>query len=173
MTAAAPTLLRTGRWQFVSSLTSARLAVRNFGVKTVHGQLPVLEAWVDVDASGRPTAVHATLDLAGLDTGNARRDRDLRAPRLLDTAKYPTVTFDAAAPTQVGETEWTVAGRLTGRATAADLTLQVRVAPPRDGQVGVHAVTELDRCALGVTAPRLLIGRRVAICVDATFTAPR
>jgi polyisoprenoid-binding protein YceI len=173
MTATTGTALRAGRWQIVSSLSCAGLAVRNFGVKTVQGRIPVLDAWVDVDASGRPTAVHATLDLAGIDTGNTRRDRDLRAPRLLDTAKYPTVTFDGAAPKQVGVEEWTVAGRLAARATSVEVTLQVRVTSAAEGQIGIHAVTELDRRDLGVTAPRFLIGRRVAICVDAAFTAPR
>ena len=142
-------------------------------MKTVHGRIPVLDAWVDADAAGQPTAVHATLDLAGIDTGNARRDRDLRAPRLLDTAKHPIVTFEGTAPKQVGADEWIVPGRLAARTTSVDVTLQVRVTSSAEGQVSVHAVTELDRRDLGVSAPRFLIGRRVAISIDAVFTAPR
>ena len=172
MTSTTGTALRAGRWQVVSSLSCSGFAVRNFAAKTVHGRVPVLDAWVDVDESGRPTAVHARLDLAGIDTGNARRDRDVRAPRLLDTAKYPAVTFDSDAPKQVGADEWTVPGRLAAHATTAEITLQVRVTSSAQGQVAILAATELDRRDLGVTAPRFLVGRRVAITVDAAFAAP-
>jgi polyisoprenoid-binding protein YceI len=166
--------VRTGRWEFVSSLTCAGFAVRNFGVKTVRGQLPVRSARVDVDESGRPSGVHATLDVAGIDTGNARRDRDLRGPRLLDVAQYPMITFDSSAIEQVGDTEWVVTGRLAGHGTHVEVSMQVQVTSTRDGGIAVRAVTEFDREALGVTAPRFLIGRRIAVDISATFrTAAR
>ena len=47
--------------------------------------MPIVSATVDVDAGGRPTAVHATLDLTGITTGNPKRDSDLQKPHLLDT----------------------------------------------------------------------------------------
>lgn len=164
--------LRTGRWEFVSSLTSAGFAVRELGVKTVSGQFPVQAAWVDVDASGRPVAVHASLDVAGVDTGNARRDRDLRKPGLLDTAQYPTLTFDGGPAQRTSDTEWVVPGRLTGHGASVELTLHVETTSMRDDHIALRAITELDRRELGVTAPRVLIGRRIGVHIDATFAAP-
>ncbi len=163
--------VRPGRWEFVGSLSSAGFAVRNFGFKTVRGQLPVRAARVDVDESGRPTAVHATLDVAGIDTGNARRDRDLRGRRHLDTAQYPVLTFAAASVEQVGDTEWVVAGRLAGHGASVDVSMQARVTATREGGIAVSAIGEFDRRALGIDAPRFLIGRRIAIDINAVFSA--
>ena len=64
------TALRTGRWELTPARTSVGFAVRNFGVATGRGQIPVTAAWVDVDDAGRPAAVHAELDLTRIDTGN-------------------------------------------------------------------------------------------------------
>lgn len=157
---------RTGRWELVPARTRAGFAVRSFGVATVRGHIPVTAAWVDIDASGRPTAVHAELDLNRIDTGNPRRDRDLRKPHLLDTARHPALTFDGAAAGT------TVDGLLTGR-TATHVSLDITSAPPSDaGMVTAHATTTFDRAGLGVRAPRFLIGRRIAVLIDATFAPP-
>ncbi len=163
---------RTVRWEFVSSLTCAGFAVRNFGLRSVRGQLPVRTAWVDVDESRGPTAVHATLDVTGIDTGNARRDRDLRGARLLDVAQYPVLTFDATSVEQVADGEWMVAGALAGHGTLVEVSMPARVTSTRDGGIAVRAFTEFDREALRVTAPRFLVGRRVAVDVNAAFSPP-
>jgi len=160
------TVPRTGRWELVPARSTADFAVRNFGFATVRGQIPVTAAWVDVDPAGQPAAVHAELDLTRVDTGNPRRDRDLRQPRLLDTAHHPTLTFDgvAAGPT--------VDGVLNGRA-AADVSLGVTGVTPGDGGiVTARATCAFDRAALGVRAPRLLIGRRITVVINATFAPP-
>ena len=71
--------------------------MRNFGLSTVRGIVPISSATVVCEGGepgGRVTAVHADLDLAGIDTANARRDKDLRGSRLLDTDRYPELTFD-------------------------------------------------------------------------------
>jgi polyisoprenoid-binding protein YceI len=160
------TALRSGRWELVPARTSASFAVRSLGVVTVRGHIPVTAAWADVDAAGRPKAVNAELDLTRLDTGNPRRDHDLRKPHLVDTAHHPTLTFDGTAA------DTTVDGVLTGRASAR-VSLDVTSITPSDtGMVTVHATTAFDRAALGVRAPRFLIGRRIAVVIDATFAPP-
>jgi polyisoprenoid-binding protein YceI len=150
----------------VPARTRAGFAVRNFGVATVRGHIPVTAAWVDVDAAGRPTAVHAELDLNRIDTGNPRRDRDLRKPYLLDTARHPALTFDGVAA------DTTVDGLLTGRA-ATHVSLDITSVTPSDaGKVTAHATTTFDRAGLGIRTPRFLIGRRIAVLIDATFAPP-
>ena len=164
--------LRTGRWQLVSSLSSASFTVRNFGALRVTGHVPITAAWVDIDDLGRPGRVHAELDLAGVDTGNVRRDRDLRTPRLLDTERFPGMTFTGAgqAPTADGVQ---LPGRLTAHGRFVDLTLTA--GPVREVQpdvLGVRATTEFDRRDLGITAPRFLIGAHIAVIIDAAFRRP-
>jgi polyisoprenoid-binding protein YceI len=163
--------LRVGRWQHVSALSRADFTVRHLGSNLVRGTVPIIGAWVDVDQSGEPAAVHATLDLAAIETGNGRRDADLRKPRLLDTANHPTMTFVGDRPRPVGA-GWQVPGRLQVRATA-DVTLEAQIVGSHDaGELCVRAEVTLDRRELGVTAPRVMIGRYVSVTIEAVFHPP-
>lgn len=164
--------LRAGRWQLQGANSRTEFAVRNLGVRTVHGQVPLHEAWVDVDPTGNPASVHAVLNLAGITTGNTRRDTDLRKPTLLNTGQYPTLTFtgEPADPTNTG---WSVPGNLEAHGQTTAITLRVEVTAQADtGAVTVCASTELDRRDLGVRAPRLLIGARILITIHATISRP-
>lgn len=162
--------LRTGRWEFRATLSSAGFAVRNFGLKTVHGQVPIREASVVVARDGDITAVRAGLDLAGIDTGNSRRDTDLRKPHLLGTVKYPDLTFTARTVERIGD-GWRVLGDIEACGARTPVALHAIVT----GHAGspdltVHASAEFDRRALGIRAPRVLIGRRIRVSIDAVFT---
>lgn len=164
--------LRTGRWQLVNSLSSARFSVRNLGVRRVSGHVPITAAWVDVNDHGHPRHVQAELDLVGIDTGNTRRDRDLRAPRLLDTDHFPTMAFTSADPVSTAD-GWQVPGQLAAHGHTVDLTLTV--GPARETQpdlLTVHASTEFDRRDLGIIAPSFLIGTHILIIIDAAFHGP-
>lgn len=173
-TSAHPTsdTLATGHWAIVPRNSTAGFAVRNFGLHTVHGIVPIRSATV-VCESGRPggrvTAVHAALDLAAIDTANARRDKDLRGSRLLDTDRYPELTFDC---TDVRATAdgWQLAGTLGAHGTSTAVTVDaVCTAGPVNGLLTVRATTVFDRRDLGITAPRVLVGHRVVVEVEAQF----
>ena len=161
------TVTLTHRWDVIITLSCASFAARNFGVKTVTGQVPIREAWVDVDGTDRPVAVHASLDLAALSTGNARRGRDLAKPRLLDTGRHAELVF-SGGPGQPADGYWQVLGKLSGHGASVDVELAVTVQRSGD-EVHVHATTSFDRRDLGITAPRTLIGTRIAVTVDAVL----
>ncbi|MGS0683930.1 YceI family protein [Nakamurella sp. GG22] len=164
--------LATGQWAIVPRSSTAGFAVRNFGLNTVRGIVPIRSATVVCDGDGtggRVTAVHAELDLAGINTANTRRDKDLRGSRLLDTDRYPRLTFDC---TEVRTTAdgWRLAGTLSAHGTSTAVTVDaVRHAGPVNGLLTVRATTSFDRQELGITAPRVLIGHRVAVEVEAQF----
>jgi polyisoprenoid-binding protein YceI len=157
----------TGRWELVNSLSCAGFAVRNLGAKVVRGQVPIRYAWVDVDEHGRPITVHAELDLAGIDTSNPRRDGHLRKPNLLDTDRFPTITFTAAVAQADGDT-WLLPGRLAARGTETDVVLTASSRDDGD-RVTVHATTTFDRRALNVRAPRIMIGAQVTVTIEAVL----
>lgn len=159
----------TGRWELVNSLSCAGFAVRNLGVKVVRGQVPIRYAWVDVDEHGQPIALRAELDLVGIDTSNARRDRDLRKPNLLGTDRFPALTFTfAGGAAKADDDTWLLPGRLAARGTEIDAVLAASSRADGD-RVTVHATTTLDRRALNVRAPRLLIGAQVTVTIEAVL----
>ncbi|HET6876912.1 MAG TPA: YceI family protein [Jatrophihabitans sp.] len=166
MSAAAAYELRTGRWELVASASTARISVGNFARRVVTGDVPIRSASVELGADGVPGQVEAVLDLAALDTGNSRRDADLRKPKLLDTARHPDLTF-TGTPARIGD-DWQVRGRACAREHEVAVTLSASLATAADG-VSVTADTDLEVRAFGVRAPRLLIGRTVHVHIEARF----
>ncbi len=112
-------------WQVDLSRSSAEFTARSLVVNDVRGRIPIRRAAVTNDRDGRPVAVHAVLDVTGVDTGNRRRDRDLAAPRLLDTVRWPTLDFTGRIQPSGGSGAWQVTGTLTARGTATDVVVDL------------------------------------------------
>lgn len=170
-----PAVPVTGQWSIVRRNSTAGFAVRNFGVHTVRGIVPIKDATVVCgdEPGGGVREVHATLDLAGIDTANPRRDKDLRARRLLDTDHHPDLAFDCSGVRTTSE-GWQLAGILTAHGNSTPVTVDaVRTAGPVNGLLTVRATTTFDRRELGITAPRALIGQQVVVQVDAQFRVDR
>jgi polyisoprenoid-binding protein YceI len=166
VTAAPPTGLTAGQWTVDLANSTATFRVSNFG-RTVTGTVPIIEGIVDIDGNGRPSAISGSLDLGAIDTGNARRDSDLRKPKLLDLDRFPTMTFaaDTVAASPAG---WRITGHLTARGTSVPLAGDVEVSQ-QDRSATVTAHTRLDRRTLGIRAPGILIGHAIDITVTATI----
>ncbi|GHE77381.1 hypothetical protein GCM10017786_03460 [Amycolatopsis deserti] len=151
------TAVRSANWTVVAEGTTARFRVRNFGLNRVTGTIPVRGGAV------QGTAVRAELDLVALDTGNPKRDADLRKPNLLDSAARATLRFTGTA-VDGGLVE----GTLALRGTTCPITLTVRPAPDdRPDAPHLVATGVLDRTALGMRVPRFVIGRHIEVTVDA------
>ena len=173
---AAPGGLRTdaGTWSVSDSRTQLGFAVGNLG-RTVHGTLPCSWGDVVVDASGTPVRARVGIDLRGVATGIDRRDADLRGPRFLDVDRHPTMTWTADRFTRESDGGWTATGTLSLRGTHAPLAVTGRVesVDPAGGAVRVLATAVLDRTAVGIRVPAVLVGRRVDITIDAWLTLAR
>ena len=166
-----PPVLQVGTWAVSGSRTQVTFAVRNLG-RSVHGSVPCRAGALDVDEAGMPSRLVAELDLESLDTGIARRDADLRAPRFLDIDRHPTMTWTADGFTRQAGGRWAADGVLCVRGTTAPLTLTGAAELRPDGWLRVRATASLDRTAVGIRAPRILIGRVVGIGVDAWLSRP-
>jgi polyisoprenoid-binding protein YceI len=168
MKALAPTEVAAGTWSLVPEATTARFAVRDKLVTTARGTLPVLSGGVTVGSDGQVSNICVELDAAGVDTGNARRDKDLRASRFLDVLEHPTIVVQAEAA-KAGPTGWQLAAELTARGRRCQLTLDV-VALDRDGdRVRTRVTGRLDRSGLGIRVPTFIVGRYVDLDVTAAF----
>lgn len=155
-----------GTWSVSDSRTRVTFSVRNFG-RPVHGSVACARGEVEIDGAGAPRRVSAELDLGSVDTGIARRDADLRKPGLLDIDRQPAMTWTADRFTRRDDGRWTAEGILQVRGTSAPLTVTGQAELLPDGWVRVRGTAALDRTAVGIRAPRFLIGRRVGIDVDA------
>jgi polyisoprenoid-binding protein YceI len=170
VTTTSPVTLSTGRWTVDPAHSTATFRVGNLG-RTVTGTVPITEGTVVID--GQHSAITGSLDLGAIDTGNARRDKDLRKPKFLDLDRYRTMTFTADTIT-IAPAGWRVTGQLTARGTSVRLAGHVDVSAEYTSAT-LTAHTQLDRRALGIRAPRIMIGNHIDITVTATIrlTAPQ
>src|SRR5262249_56608736 len=136
-----PLALSTGRWAVAPAHSPAPSRVGNLG-RPVPGPVPTPGGTRDIAGRGQPSAITGTLDLGAIDTGNARRDKDLRKPRLLDLDRHPTMTF-AADTITASPTGWQVTGHLAARGTRVRLAGDVE-ASGQDRSATVTAHTKLD-----------------------------
>ena len=166
--APAPT---TGTWTVSDSRTRVTFAVRNLG-RPAHGSVACSWGELEVDGTGAPVRVAGELDLGTVDTGISKRDADLRKQWLLDTDRHPTMTWAADRFTRHDDGRWTAEGVLHVRGTSAPLAVTGVAEVLPDGWVRVRATATLDRRAVGIRAPRFLIGCTVDIDVDAWLSCP-
>ena len=162
---------RTAIWHVSDSRTQVRFTVRNLG-RPVRGSVALSRGEVEVDADGAPVRVRAEFDLASLDTGIGRRDLDLRHPRFLAVDRQPVMVWTCDRFTRREDGSWLAAGTLSVRGTATPLEVTA-VTEDADGATVVRAAAVLDRLAVGIRAPRAVIGRVVRIEIDAWLVPPQ
>ena len=164
------TTVTAGTWTVDLAHTRAEFAARHLFGSTVHGTVGVTAGTIEVGTDGRPVRLHATLDPASIDTGNARRDADLRGKRFLAVDAYPLMeaTADRIAATARG---WHVDAVLRGRGCEApvriDATLEGAATAPR---LQVSGTARLDLRDVGIRVPGFLVRRFVDLSVSAQLT---
>jgi polyisoprenoid-binding protein YceI len=164
LTPAAP----VGHYRIDPSQTTVRFSTRHlFGLGAVTGTVKVREADFRVTEPLSAT-VHAVLDAASFDTGNPRRDRDVRSARYLDVTAYPDIIY-SSHQVLLHEGKWVAVGTVTAHGVAApvDLTLD-ELRHGENGKLILRASAKIDRYAHGVTAGKGLAARWLTVEVTAT-----
>lgn len=164
--------LAAGTWTVDAAATRAQFHARDVLRRTVTGTMSVLAAAVEVSAAGLPLHVRAELDLGSVATGNARRDSDLRRARFFGVARGAVMTLTAGPARPDGPDRWLLAGELELKDTRCPIDVAVQLADLTGGRARVQATATVDRRAAGITVPALLIGRHIAVQVDAVLHAP-
>jgi polyisoprenoid-binding protein YceI len=168
MTKTTATELRDGTWT-VPTETRATFAARTFGILTVRGTLALERGTVTV-TGGRPVAAEGTLAAGSVTTGIAKRDEHLRTAQFLDAERHPQVGLRALR-FEPAEDGWTVPAMLTVGGAETPVTLHARRLPdPAPGVAAVRITSEFDRTTTRMRAPRFMIGHRVAMEAELTFS---
>jgi polyisoprenoid-binding protein YceI len=165
-----------GEWVADLAACTVSFTVRNFGLRTVTGQIHLNSAALIVGPSGQPVSVRANLDARRIDTGNRRRDSDLRGPRFFATDRWPAISFQASH-IQASEAGWTIDGTLTVKDRHCPVRLDVGCLDMPPGQpaahVTLHATGRLDRRLAGVdAAPAFLVGHTISLSLTVRLCPP-
>jgi polyisoprenoid-binding protein YceI len=175
------------KWTFEPGHTAAEFRARHMMVTYVRGHFKNVKGSLVFDpADASRSSVEATIDAAGIWTGEPDRDAHLRSADFLDVAHYPTITFRGNRTEVHSETEATITGDLTIRGIARTVPLHVRYLGQwqtpwwEDGvdkgpktRAGFTASTSINRHDFGVswnsTLDRggVVVGHIVDIIIDA------
>jgi len=97
-----------------------------------------------------------TIDASSVDTGTADRDAHLRSDDFFAVGTYPTLTFTSSRVVKTGDDTYDVAGTLTIRGIAKDITLPVTYLgtakdPWGNARAGFEATVTVNRKDFGLT----------------------
>lgn len=106
------------------------------------------------------SSVEFTIDASSIDTRDAQRDDHLRSPDFFDVEKHPEITFKSSKITRVNDTTFAVAGTLTMRDVAKEITLMVNflgeMTAMGSTRAGYELTTTINRRDYGVSWNRAL-----------------
>ena len=153
-------------WHLDPDDTSVEFAVKTFwGLSTVHGRFDAITGTYETGADGG--AIELTVDADTIDTGNAMRDKHLRADGFFDTASHPQIRFISSRVHEVEEGLLHVVGTLEagGRKTTLEFPAMTR---ELGDEIEIEATTTVDRQQLGLSSgPLGMIAREVKLHVSA------
>ncbi|OUS95101.1 hypothetical protein CA951_13625 [Rhodococcus sp. NCIMB 12038] len=152
-------LVPPGRYLIDPAGSSVRFRTRHlFGLASVSGEFSVTGGYLAVAMPVDESRAHLEIATESFQTGNARRDDDVRGAKFLDAAARPVITADVRQVDVDGES---IIGRglLDVGPQAAPFTVTVTGVDVRGGGVHVTATSRIDRYAHGITAARGMAAR--------------
>ncbi len=100
-------------------------AVRHI-LSPTHGEFKDYDGKIVFDEK-KPEAstIDVTIQVASIDTANAKRDEHLKTATFFEVEKYPTITFKSTKVTSAGNKKYKVVGDLTMHGVTKSVTLDV------------------------------------------------
>lgn len=103
--------------------------VRHMGISNVTGKFEKFGGTFSVDPKNiKSTTGDLTIDLASINTGNAKRDGHLKGDDFFDAANYPQIKFVSKSVKDINEKDSTatLVGDLTIRGTTKEVGLKIK-----------------------------------------------
>lgn len=126
-------------------------------ISTVRGQFGGVKGTVVYDPKAPTTStVQATIDCTTINTGEPKRDSDLKGAEFFDIQHYPVMTFKSTKVEVAGAGALKVTGNLTINAITRSVVLKVDgpTGPIKDTQgrekLGLNATTRVSRKDFGI-----------------------
>jgi polyisoprenoid-binding protein YceI len=153
---------RPGRYEIDTSCSAVTFTTRHlFGLAPVRGSFAIRAGTIDVAEPLADSSVYVQIDPASFRTGNGQRDDNVRSERLLDTGRYPVITFRSESVDRPALT-----GTLTVRNVTMPVTLSIEQIAATPGAFNARANTRIDRTEFGVSAYRGLAGRHLDMTIE-------
>ncbi len=167
----------TTTWQIDPAHTAAGFSVKHMMIATVRGQFKGVTGtvnWDDQDIN--KSSVDVTIDTNTVDTGEPKRDADLKSANFFDVANYPTITFKSTKIEQISAGKMKVTGNLTIHGITKQVVLDVEGPsgaikdPWGKTRVALNATTTVNRMDYGVKWNAKLDGGGMVVSDDVNIS---
>jgi polyisoprenoid-binding protein YceI len=167
-------LAQTSTWTSDPAHSEVDFTIKHMSVSNVHGRFGHVNATIVLnEADIAKSTVTATIDVAGVDTGEDARNTHLKSPDFFDVANMATATFTSTGVTK-SASGLTVAGNLTLHGVTKPVVLAVEgptgPAPGMDHKphAGFSATTTISRTSFGIGTkfPSAIVGDDVKLTID-------
>ena len=146
----------------ISPLDSfANFTVKHLMVSTVHGSMGGFKGTVVYDPKDpSKDMVDATIDVATLNTGVAKRDDQVKTD-YFDVQKFPVIAFKSTKVVKTGTGELSMSGNLTIKGTTRPVVLAIdgpsQMVKDAQGRskIGLAATTKISRKDFGIVGTAL------------------
>jgi len=174
---AGPVNAATSAWQIDPAHTAAQFAVKHMMISTVRGEFKAVTGTITWDNSDvTKSSVNVTIDANTVNTGEPKRDGDLKSDHFFDVAEYPTLTFKSTKVEQAGAGKLRVTGDLTIRGVTKSVVLDVDGPstsvkdPMGNTRSAISASTRINRQDFGVKWNANMDGGGVVVGDDVNIT---
>lgn len=145
-----------------TAASSIAFTVGNMKIFSVHGTFSGLTGTVSFDAAAPATAkFDVCIDAGTVDTGNQKRDKDLRSDRFFDAATYPAICYTSTAVEKRGAS-YLAKGKLTMHGITKEVEIPFSV--EANTLTGTFTVNRLDY-GVGAGIGTFMAGDEVEVTV--------
>jgi len=163
-----------GTYVIDPSHSSVEFVARHLGLSKVRGRFNTFAGEIQIADTPEESSVEVDVDVASVESADARRDEHLRSPDFFHVEQHPSMVFKSTSVTPVDDTTWDVGGELTIRGVTRPVILHAEFegaenTPFGDQRIGFSASTEVNRedWDLGWNAVLesggLLVGKKIKI----------
>ena len=167
-----------GTYALDTSHSQVGFVVKHMMVSKVRGRFDDFTGAITIADDPAHSSVEVSVQLASIDTRDAKRDEHLRSADFFSTDEHPTMTYRSTEVRHDGGNRWLVDGDLTLLGITRPLQLEVEfegaASDPWGGtRIGFSAKGEVNREDFGMTfnaaleTGGVLVGKKAVIEIEA------
>lgn len=162
-------------WAVDKAHAKLGFSVTHLMISDVEGSFRAYEATITSAKDDFSDAVFdISADIAGINTDNEGRDKDLQGEGYFDAAKFPKLTFKSTAFTKVEGNKYKLVGDLTMKGVTKPVEMQVVINGPIDRRgkkvIGIKVSGMFKRTDFGVGRPGgAMLSEEITIIANGEF----
>jgi len=162
-------------WTADKAHSKLGFVITHLMISDVEGNFKTFEASITSAQDDFSDAVfEIAADIAGVNTDNEGRDKDLQSERFFDVAKFPKLTFKSTAFSKSEGNKYKLAGDLTIKGVTKPVEFQVIINGPIDRRgkkvIGIKVTGTINRTQFGVGGSgNAMVSEEVTLVANGEF----